>query len=281
LPPAREADAVLCRRAAGGDRGAFRLLVETHEKSLRAFLAQLAGPELGDELAQEVFLKAWQSLATFRGDAKFSSWLCAIGWRLFVDQRRREHSEGRKREAAARLAETVELPARRAARFGAGAGAARGGGTGGFGLVRGSRLVAWGSRRDIADPARHPQGDGAAGEAQMPRASEVTDMDDAELDTLLRAALAPPKGPADRGFVVKVERAVAEAEMYRRWRAGLRRQLATEALALGAVGASFAFVAQVAEVHDALAKAPELIWPALLALLLFWMLVRGRGDAWA
>jgi RNA polymerase sigma-70 factor (ECF subfamily) len=105
-----EADAVLCRRAAGGDKGAFRLLVETHERRLRAFLGQLAGPDLGDELAQETFLKAWQSLAGFRGEAKFSSWLCAIGWRLFVDRRRRERSEGRKQAAAAELAETVEQP---------------------------------------------------------------------------------------------------------------------------------------------------------------------------
>ena len=107
MPPEPDADAVLCRRAAGGDRGAFRLLVESHEKRLRAFLAQLAGPDVGDELAQEVFLKAWQSLHGFRGDSKFSSWLCAIGWRLFVDHRRREGSEERRREASAHLAETM------------------------------------------------------------------------------------------------------------------------------------------------------------------------------
>jgi RNA polymerase sigma-70 factor (ECF subfamily) len=111
LTPERDADAVLCRRAAGGDRAAFRLLVETHEKRLRAFLRQLAGPDLGDELAQEAFLRAWQSLRGFRGESKFSSWLCAIGWRLFVDHRRRERSEGRKREAAAGLAEAVQAPA--------------------------------------------------------------------------------------------------------------------------------------------------------------------------
>lgn len=108
MHPGREADAVLCRRAAGGDRGAFRLLVETHETRLRAFLRQLAGADLGDELAQETFLKAWQSLQGFRGESKFSSWLCAIGWRLFVDHKRRERGEWRKREAAAQLAESVE-----------------------------------------------------------------------------------------------------------------------------------------------------------------------------
>ena len=111
MTPEREADAVLCRRAAGGDKGAFRLLVEAHEKRLRAFLAQLAGADVGDELAQEAFLKAWQSLHGFRGESKFSSWLCAIGWRLFVDHKRRERSEGRKREHAAQLADAVQAPA--------------------------------------------------------------------------------------------------------------------------------------------------------------------------
>lgn len=105
--------------------------------------------------------------------------------------------------------------------------------------------------------------------------------DDPELDRLLGEALAPPEGPADRGFVLRVERAVAEAERYRRWRARLWRQLATEAFALLAVGASLASVAQVGEVREALDKTPGLAWSALLAMLLVWMLVRGRGGALA
>lgn len=106
-------------------------------------------------------------------------------------------------------------------------------------------------------------------------------MDDFELDSLLRETLAPPEGPADRGFVIRVDRAVAEAERYRRLRARLLRQFASEMLALGAVAASFAFVAQVPQVSEALDKAPGLGWSALLALLLVWMLVRGRGGALA
>jgi hypothetical protein len=107
----------------------------------------------------------------------------------------------------------------------------------------------------------------------------VTDSDDPELDILLSEALAPPEGPADRGFVLRVERAVAEAERYRRRRAALLRQLASEALALGAVAASLAFVAQAPQVRHALERAPELGWVALPAVLLFWMLVRERGGA--
>jgi hypothetical protein len=106
-------------------------------------------------------------------------------------------------------------------------------------------------------------------------------MDDNELDNLLSEALAPPEGPADRGFVLRVERSVAEEERYRKWRAGLLRQLATEALALTALGGSFAFLARVPAVADALTEAPGLIWAALVLLLLVWGLIRGRGGVLA
>lgn len=103
-------------------------------------------------------------------------------------------------------------------------------------------------------------------------------MDDSELDRLLGEALAPPERPADRGFVLRVERAVAEDERYRKWRSAFLRRLFTEALALAAVGGSFAFIAQVPAVREALTAAPGLIWAVLLLLLLVWSLVRGRDS---
>jgi hypothetical protein len=106
----------------------------------------------------------------------------------------------------------------------------------------------------------------------------MNDIDDPVFDQLLREALAPPERTADRVFVVRVERAVAEAERFRRWRAALLRQLAVEALALAAAAASLAFIAQAPAVRAALDKAPGLGWSGLLALLLFWILVRGRGG---
>jgi hypothetical protein len=106
-------------------------------------------------------------------------------------------------------------------------------------------------------------------------------MDDPEFDSLLSEMLAPPEGPADRGFVLRVERAVAEAERFRRRRSAVRGQIASEGLAVAAVAASFAFVAQVPDVARLLAAAPGLSWAALLALLLVWMLVRGREGVLA
>lgn len=107
----------------------------------------------------------------------------------------------------------------------------------------------------------------------------MTDIDDRDLDLLLSEALAPPERPADRGFVLRVERAVAEAERYRRRRAALVRQLAGEGLAMAAVAAGLACIAQAPQMREALERAPDLAWLALPVLLLFWTLVRGRGDA--
>jgi hypothetical protein len=106
-------------------------------------------------------------------------------------------------------------------------------------------------------------------------------MDDNEFDALLGEALAPPEGPADRGFVLRVERSVAEDERYRKWRQSFLRQLATEALALAAVGGSFAFIAQAPAVEAALTDAPGLIWAALVLLLPVWTLMRGRANVLA
>lgn len=111
LQPAGDDDAALCARSVAGDRAAFGQLVARHENRLRAFLAHLAGPELGDELAQESFVRAWESIDQFRGQSRFASWVCAIGWRRFIDHKRRSRRDARKAEAAGWLAERVEMPA--------------------------------------------------------------------------------------------------------------------------------------------------------------------------
>lgn len=66
-----------------------------HESRLRAFVGRLAGPAVGDELAQETFLRAWTHARDYRGEGRFSSWLLGIGWRLFLDHHRREQRRQR------------------------------------------------------------------------------------------------------------------------------------------------------------------------------------------
>jgi RNA polymerase sigma factor (sigma-70 family) len=76
------------------DRHAFAELVRRHQSDVRGLLRRLAGnAALADDLAQETFLKAYRSLAQFRGGARFSSWLYRIAYNAFLAQARRAKVE--------------------------------------------------------------------------------------------------------------------------------------------------------------------------------------------
>jgi RNA polymerase sigma factor (sigma-70 family) len=82
---------LVARVMAGEDHNAFGELVRRHQSPVRAFLMRLTRGDshLADDLAQETFLKAWRKLPTFRGDAKFSTWLLGIAFNEFRGGARR------------------------------------------------------------------------------------------------------------------------------------------------------------------------------------------------
>ena len=76
------------------DQHAFAELVRRYQSPVRAFLTRLmrGDAHLGDDLAQETFLKAWRKLHTYRGSAPFSTWLFGIAFNEFrtVARQRKE-----------------------------------------------------------------------------------------------------------------------------------------------------------------------------------------------
>lgn len=65
-----------CRR---GEREAFDLLVARHQRDVyRLCYRFVNNHEDANDLAQEVFLKAWKAIPRFRGDSSFSTWLYRI-----------------------------------------------------------------------------------------------------------------------------------------------------------------------------------------------------------
>ena len=62
------------------DHNAFGELVRRYQSPVRAFLTRMARGDshLADDLAQETFLKAWRKLSSYRGGARFSTWLFGI-----------------------------------------------------------------------------------------------------------------------------------------------------------------------------------------------------------
>ncbi|MBQ8831460.1 MAG: sigma-70 family RNA polymerase sigma factor [Oscillospiraceae bacterium] len=76
----------LIGRAKKGDRKAFESLVKLHEKNVyNLALKLLKNREDALDAAQDAFLKAWISIASFRGDSKFSAWLYRLTYNTCLD----------------------------------------------------------------------------------------------------------------------------------------------------------------------------------------------------
>lgn len=75
------------------DRHAFGTLVEAYQPRLRRFFLNLTlgDEQLTDDLAQDTFVKAYLELRSFRGMARFGTWLFRIGYNEFYNYKRREH----------------------------------------------------------------------------------------------------------------------------------------------------------------------------------------------
>jgi RNA polymerase sigma-70 factor, ECF subfamily len=75
-------DEELVRRAAQGDHGSFRSLVDRHGKRLCALAVSLCGNATdAEDVVQESLAGAYRSLKTFQGRASVSTWLMRIVFR--------------------------------------------------------------------------------------------------------------------------------------------------------------------------------------------------------
>lgn len=72
--------------AAGGDTGAFERVYAQHVARVHGLARRMAGTEVADELTQDVFVRAWQKLGTFRGDAAFGTWLHRLAVNVIIER---------------------------------------------------------------------------------------------------------------------------------------------------------------------------------------------------
>jgi len=78
-------DAVL---AAAGDTGAFERLYHRHVPRIYSLARRMIGSELADETTQDVFVRAWQKLSSFRGEAAFGTWLHRVAINVILGRRK-------------------------------------------------------------------------------------------------------------------------------------------------------------------------------------------------
>ena len=81
---AETADAAL---AASGDGRAFERLYRTHVARVHSLVRRMIGPDHADDVAQDVFIRAWTKLSTFRGDAAFGTWLHRLAVNVILARR--------------------------------------------------------------------------------------------------------------------------------------------------------------------------------------------------
>ncbi len=85
---------ILIQRAKKGEIAAFESLVTAYERRVYSLALRSTGsPEDAADIAQEVFLHAYRSLDSFRGDSGFSTWLYRITMNLCVDFARKNTAQ--------------------------------------------------------------------------------------------------------------------------------------------------------------------------------------------
>lgn len=86
-------DADLVAGAVAGEREAFALLLERHYSRIHGLAWQLTGSRAdADDIAQDVCCTLVERIGSFRGEARFTTWLCGIVFNACRDLHRRRRS---------------------------------------------------------------------------------------------------------------------------------------------------------------------------------------------
>jgi len=97
-------DPVAVERTLAGEREAYRVLVERHSQYVYRLAYRMTGnKEDAEEVVQEAFLRAYQKLQQFAGNANFGTWVYRIAANYAIDRLRQRKSEDSRRERPKRV----------------------------------------------------------------------------------------------------------------------------------------------------------------------------------
>ncbi len=97
----RDEERRLVERSRSGDTEAYGRLVLAHQDRVFGLVSRLvADVHLAEEITQDAFLRAFRALASFRGDARFGTWVYRIAVNLCHDHRGSAAARRRQRETS-------------------------------------------------------------------------------------------------------------------------------------------------------------------------------------
>ena len=107
-------DAAVVAQVLGGERDAYRVLVERHSRAVfRLAFRMMRNEQDAEDVVQETFLKAYRSLKNFEERASFSTWLYRITSNCALDliRKRQRHEQKRELEPLEESEVVAQIPA--------------------------------------------------------------------------------------------------------------------------------------------------------------------------
>jgi RNA polymerase sigma-70 factor, ECF subfamily len=99
--------------AAAGDVRAFERLYHAHLPRVHSLVRRMAGGRETDELTQDVFVRVWQKLGSFRGDSAFSTWLHRLAVNVVIERFRSEAARRQRLHDGEEIFDQIPAPPRR------------------------------------------------------------------------------------------------------------------------------------------------------------------------
>lgn len=76
--------------AVAGDTAAFERIYRRHAARVHTLCRRMISPDESEDVTQEVFIRAWEKLSLFRGDAAFGTWLHRLAVNVILARRQRQ-----------------------------------------------------------------------------------------------------------------------------------------------------------------------------------------------
>jgi RNA polymerase sigma-70 factor (ECF subfamily) len=98
--------------AAAGDVSAFERVYQAHLPRVHSLVRRMTGGRDADEVTQDVFVRVWQKLGTFRGDSAFSTWLHRLAVNVVIERFRAETLRRQRIREGDDIFDTIAAPRR-------------------------------------------------------------------------------------------------------------------------------------------------------------------------
>jgi RNA polymerase sigma-70 factor (ECF subfamily) len=100
-------------RAAKGDARAFEELYRAHLPRVHSLVRRMTAGRDADELTQDVFVRLWQKIGSFRGDSSFSTWLHRLAVNVVIERFRTDQVRRKRLHDGENIFEMLPAPAQR------------------------------------------------------------------------------------------------------------------------------------------------------------------------